>query len=89
MKTLIATALLLSAAAIVNFAQVPAAGAANCAMIRGHGIGATDGIARFMANKAVTDSAAKFAPAGKYTLTPVKLTCSGFSCSGEAKACKK
>ena len=87
MKTLIATALLLSAA-IVSFAQVPVARAANCAMIRGHGIGATDGIARFMANKAVTDSAAKFAPAGKYTLTPVKLTCSGFSCSGEAKACK-
>ncbi len=41
-----------------------------------------------MANKAVVDSAAKYAPAGKYTLSPVKLACSGFSCSGEAKACK-
>ena len=90
MKTLIATAALLTTAAVIaSFPQVPVAEAANCAMIRGHGVGATDGIARFMANKAVTDSTAKFAPAGKYTLSPVKLTCSGFSCSGEAKACKK
>ena len=36
-----------------------------------------------------SDRTAKYAPAGKYTLSPVKLTCSGLSCSGEAKACKK
>ena len=89
MKTLVAAAALLTAAAIASLAFLPAAGAATCSRIKGHGIGATEGIARFMANKAVTDSAAKYAPAGKYTLSPVKLTCTGLSCSGEAKACKK
>ena len=83
----LAAAALLAATAIASLTALPAADAANCAMIRGTGIGATEGIARFMATKAVTDSAVKFAP--KYTLTPVKLTCSGLSCQGAAKACKK
>ena len=87
MKTLIAAAALLSIGSGVALA--PSADASSCVRVRGHGIGATEGIARFMANKAVVDSAAKFAPAGKYTLSPVKLSCSGFSCDGEAKACKK
>ena len=86
MKSLLAAAAALLAATTVISA--PSAEAA-CSRIRGHGIGATEGIARFMANKAVVDSAAKYAPAGKYTLSPVKLTCSGLNCSGEAKACKK
>ena len=87
MKTLIAAAALLAVTAVTNVPSADAAG--SCARIKGHGIGATEGIARFMANKAVVDSAAKYAPAGQYTLSPVKLNCSGMSCSGEAKACKK
>ena len=65
------------------------ADAASCAMIRGSGIGAVESIARWMANKAVTDSAAKWAGGAKHTLSPVKITCSGFSCDGAAKACKR
>lgn len=84
-KVLIAAVL---AGAAMSF-QAPAADAASCAMIRGAGIGVTEGIARWMANKAVTDSAAKWAAGGKHTLAPVKITCSGFSCNGAAKACKK
>ena len=83
---LLAASVLASGALIVGS---PSADAASCAMIRGTGVGLTDGIARFMATKAVTDSAAKYAPAGKYTLSPVKLNCSGLSCQGAAKACKK
>ncbi len=82
-------ALTLTAALLATAGTVSSADAATCAMIRGSGIGATDGIARWMANKAVTDSAAKWAGTSKHTLAPVKLTCSGFSCSGAAKACKK
>ena len=90
MNTLFTAAALVSTIVVVaSSALVPAADAATCARIRGHGIGATQGIARFMAKKAVTDSAAKYAPPGKYTLTPVQLTCTGLKCSGEAKACKK
>ena len=84
MKTLLAV-VLLAATTMIGATSADAA----CAMIKGQGIGATEGIARFMATKAVTDSAAKYAPAGKYTLAPVKLSCSGFSCTGAAKACKK
>ena len=87
MKPLLAAAALLAATTVISPPSADAAG--SCARIKGHGIGATEGIARFMANKAVVDSAAKYAPAGQYTLSPVKLTCSGMSCSGEAKACKK
>lgn len=80
-------ALTITAAALLSLSVLPEANAATCAMIRGSGIGATEGIARFMATKAVTDSAAKYS--AKHTLTPVKVTCSGFSCQGAAKACKK
>lgn len=79
--------LLIAAAALVP-AAVPAD--AKCAMIRGSGIGVTDGIARWMANKAVTDSAAKWANGAKYSLSPVKISCTNaLSCSGAAKACSK
>ena len=77
------------AATLAIAASPGIAEAASCAMIRGTGLGATDGIARWMASKAVTDSAAKWAGAAKHTLSPIKLTCSGFSCDGAAKACKK
>jgi hypothetical protein len=63
--------------------------ARSCALIQGSGTGLTEGIARWMANKAVVDSAKKWAKDGAHTLTPVKITCSGFSCDGAAKACKK
>ncbi len=82
----LAIGLMLSVAA-VPVAPAKAAGR-SCAMIRGHGIGVTDGIARWMANKAVTDSAKKWASDGRHSLTPVKISCSGFSCSGAAKACR-
>ena len=87
MRTVLATA----AIGVALIAAMPAtpADAASCAMIRGSGIGATEGIARWMANKAVTDSAAKWAGTSKYRLDPVKITCSGFSCSGAAKACRR
>jgi hypothetical protein len=78
---------LLIAAAIFGPMTLPAA--AKCAMIRGTGIGVTDGIARWMANKAVVDSATKWANGGRHSLTPVKISCSGLSCSGAAKACSK
>ncbi len=79
-----------TAIAFAALSVLPApASAAKCALIRGSGSGITEGIARWMANKAVTDSAAKWAASAKHTLTPVKLTCSGFNCDGEAKACKK
>lgn len=81
------SALAIAAAALLLLPALPEANAATCAMIRGTGIGATEGIAHFMATKAVTDSAAKYS--GKHTLSPVKVTCSGFSCQGAAKACKK
>ena len=68
----------------------PASAASHCAMIRGSGIGATEGIARWMANKAVTDSAKKWAGEAPYRLFPVKITCSSyFSCSGAARACRR
>ena len=82
-------ALSLGVVIAAGIALPPAADAASCALIRGSGIGATEGIARWMANKAVTDSAAKWAGTAKHTLAPVQITCSGFSCSGSAKACKK
>lgn len=78
----------IAAVTLASLAFVPSAQAAKCALIRGSGIGATEGIARWMANKAVTDSAAKWAAGAKHKLSPVKISCSGFSCSGEAKACK-
>jgi hypothetical protein len=65
------------------------ASAAKCALIKGTGYGVTDGIARWMASKAVTDSAAKWAGAAKYKLGAIKLKCSGLSCSGAARACKR
>lgn len=60
----------------------------SCAMIRGSGIGVTEGIARWMANKAVADSAAKWSGNARHKLSPVKITCSGFGCSGAARACR-
>ncbi|MEZ5850918.1 MAG: hypothetical protein R3D68_09765 [Hyphomicrobiaceae bacterium] len=65
------------------------ASAAKCARIKGTGYGVTDGIARWMASKAVTDSAAKWAGKSKYKLGAIKLTCSGLSCKGAARACKR
>ena len=83
----LAAATLAAAAALASVAPTPAA-AKSCAMFRGSGIGITEGIARWMASKAVTDSAKKWAGDAKLTLAPVKLTCSGFSCSGAARGCK-
>lgn len=77
------------AATLAITLSVRTADAASCAMIRGTGVGITEGIARWMATKAVTDSAAKWAAGAKHTLAPVKLTCGAFSCDGAAKACKK
>lgn len=80
----------LAAAVAVVVSVLPGpAEAAKCALIKGSGTGLTEGIARWMANKAVTDSAAKWAAGAAHTLTPVKLTCSTFNCDGSAKACKK
>ena len=89
MHKLLAAAAITALALGASVVLAPKSEAASCAMIRGTGIGATDGIARWMASKAVTDSAAKWAAGGKHTLTPIKLTCGGFSCDGAAKACKK
>ena len=62
----------------------------HCAMINGSGIGLTEGIARWMATNAVIDSANKWASSSKYTLAPVKVSCTNanLSCKGSAKACK-
>jgi hypothetical protein len=87
MKKLAATCLIASALLSPLLVASPAA-AKSCAMIRGSGLGVTESIARWMANKAVTDSAAKWAAGAAHKLGPVKLTCSGFSCQGAAKACK-
>ena len=84
-----ATVALLAVTVLAASIPLNAADAASCAMIRGSGIGATEGIARWMANKAVTDSAAKWASNGPHKLDTVKIACSGFSCSGATKACKK
>lgn len=79
-----------TAAALLSIAFAPVADAKRqCALIRGSGIGISEGIARWMANKAVTDSAAKWAAGARYTVAPTKLSCSGLSCSGHAKACKQ
>ena len=83
---IVATVLTLAGVATI---PTPAVAAGSCAMIRGSGIGATEGIARWMANKAVTDSAAKWAAGKPHRLGAVKITCSAFSCSGAAKACRK
>ena len=81
--------ILLAAAALAPFALTsPADAASRCARIKGQGIGITDSIARWMATKAVKDSAAKWANGGKHSLSKVHLSCSGLSCSGEAKACR-
>lgn len=84
----LAATMFLTALAIAPIALATSADAKSCAMIRGSGIGVTEGIARWMANKAVTDSAAKWAAGATHKLSPVKITCSGLSCQGAAKACK-
>lgn len=64
------------------------ASAGKCVRIKGTGYGVTDGIARWMASKAVTDSAAKWAGTSKYKMGAIKLKCEGLSCSGAARTCK-
>lgn len=73
---------------VASLAHVPAANATHCTLIRASGIGLTDGIARWMATQAVTDSANKWAAGAKYKLSPAKISCTGLNCKGEAKACK-
>ncbi len=66
----------------------PAPAEAACIGVGGTGIGVTEGIARWMANKATVDSAKKWANGKRYSLSTVRIACSGLSCTGKAKACR-
>jgi hypothetical protein len=81
--------LAVAGAIVAALAAGPPAEAGSCIGVGGTGIGITKGIARWMANKATVDSAKKWANGARLSVTPVKISCSGLSCHGRAKACRR